>query len=466
MGMGAPSQPQKSVEVQRSQAAEAVFASLRSGEELAETTPPDLLIRTLLYPHQKKALTFLLERERELPGGSHFWKVRGGLGDVGEKLGVKGCDNGRKWVNVITSKEVCEEPKECKGSLLADDMGLGKTITCLSLIAATLDSAKQFAAEPVVPPTPPPPGIPNIEALDLKPSHFAGSVWGMPSTSTPTPLTSVSNGPSSSSTGMSAKAQAKQRAQDRAAESIYSRMKRIKVRSRGTLIICPLSTVSNWEEQFKEHWGGGGVIVVGGNGGMPGEEGGKERFKKEKGVKKEKDNKDFLKKEEKEEDSSGFEEWKKEDGEPSLPLGVSVTVTKNGTSSTSTEELDRKPSVKTEAIDGITAEEAKGIPLRIYVYHGNARRPDPAFLADFDAVITTYATLASEFSKQVRSMEASSTASGDASGDGDTDFEGKASSKKLCGMKRKKLCCNSGMEENASPLQMVHWFRVVLDEAQ
>jgi SWI/SNF-related matrix-associated actin-dependent regulator of chromatin subfamily A3 len=114
----------KSVEVQRSQATDAVFSSLRSGEELSETDVSDGLIRTPLYPHQKKALTFLLEREGEREGGSKFWKVRGGLGDVGESLGVQGCEKGRNWVNVVTNKEVTEEPKECKGTLLADDVSI------------------------------------------------------------------------------------------------------------------------------------------------------------------------------------------------------------------------------------------------------------------------------------------------------------------------------------------------------
>lgn len=114
----------KSVEVQRSATADAVFSSLRSGDELQETSPPEGLVRTHLYPHQKKALTFLLEREGEREGDSKLWKVRGGLGDVGERLGVRGCEKGRKWVNVVTNKEVCEEPKECKGALLADDVSL------------------------------------------------------------------------------------------------------------------------------------------------------------------------------------------------------------------------------------------------------------------------------------------------------------------------------------------------------
>jgi SNF2 family DNA or RNA helicase len=100
-------------------------------------------------------------------------------------------------------------------------------------------------------------------------------------------------------------------------------------------------------------------------------------------------------------------------------------------------------------------------------------------LADFDAVITTYATLASEFSKQTRSV-ATHRDGADAdeedyeeSGEEcvETDERGnhviKVKSMK-CGMKRKKdgLIRGCLMGEATSPLQSVNWFRVVLDEAQ
>lgn len=120
----------KSVEVQRSQVDE-VFKSLRGGDELEETEPStcdvflflsiytkDMTkgsdIGTKLYPHQKKALTFLLEREREIEnsGGkpSSLWQIR------------RSFRRGQAWVNLVTQKEVYEQPRECKGALLADDV--------------------------------------------------------------------------------------------------------------------------------------------------------------------------------------------------------------------------------------------------------------------------------------------------------------------------------------------------------
>ncbi|EAU92715.2 DNA repair protein RAD5 [Coprinopsis cinerea okayama7 len=369
-----PSNPGKSVEVQRSQVDE-LFKNLKDGEELAETeASPD--VATKLYPHQKKALTFLLERERERCNSdgtySSLWQKR--MHPITRRV---------SWYHPVTSQEVFEEPRESKGAILADDMGLGKTITCVSLIAATLPSARNFATTPLERP-PPLPGR-DVEMLD--PSHFAGSVWGMPEV----------NQSASSNKGKASKAQDKM-------ESDYVRICRIKAKSRATLIICPLSTVANWEDQFREHWKGE-VTVVGGNGGCPPQS--------------------------------------------------------NGHQSCPAEKSEAKP-----------ARVREGTPLRVYIYHGNARRPDPAFLADFDAVITTYATLASEFSKQTRSTAVNEDDEEDSSDVGPTEVDERGNAviklgKAKKGKKRKKTSVLANVaNEVSSPLQSIHWFRVVLDEAQ
>ncbi len=183
------------------------------------------------------------------------------------------------------------------------------------------------------------------------------------------------------------------------------------MKSRATLIICPLSTVVNWEDQLKEHWRGE-VAVCGGQSG--------------------------------------------------LPPPVSQPLTPTGS------HLDIKAEEKKPSLGRMR----DGPLLRVYVYHGNSRRCDPTFLADFDAVITTYATLASEFSKQTKSLEA-------VDDDDDEDADGVSSegfievdtygqpvmkSKGKKTKKRKKAAGSSA--EATSPLQSIHWFRVVLDEAQ
>jgi SWI/SNF-related matrix-associated actin-dependent regulator of chromatin subfamily A3 len=72
-------------------------------------------VATTLYPHQKKALTFLLERERENSSSdgkfSSLWQNR-----------VNPITGARIWYHIVTQKEVSEEPPDCKGAILADDV--------------------------------------------------------------------------------------------------------------------------------------------------------------------------------------------------------------------------------------------------------------------------------------------------------------------------------------------------------
>lgn len=73
-------------------------------------------VATDLYPHQKKALTFLLRREGEChTGGKPFslWEER-----ISPIAGQK------SWYHVITQRDVMEEPPECRGAILADDVSI------------------------------------------------------------------------------------------------------------------------------------------------------------------------------------------------------------------------------------------------------------------------------------------------------------------------------------------------------
>jgi SWI/SNF-related matrix-associated actin-dependent regulator of chromatin subfamily A3 len=67
-----------------------------------------------LYPHQKEALTFLLERERELKApksrAGSLWTMR------------KDSKGRTTWYNIVTQKESRREPVECRGTILADDV--------------------------------------------------------------------------------------------------------------------------------------------------------------------------------------------------------------------------------------------------------------------------------------------------------------------------------------------------------
>ena len=281
-------------------------------------------------------------------------------------------------------------------------MGLGKTITCVSLMAGTLQSSLDFANSPLDPvqPLPPPLNAPHA-------SQFSGSVWGMPE-------------PSENNAPTSNKAKAKAERVREKLEAEYARACRIKAKSRATLIICPLSTVSNWEDQFREHWKGE-VFVVGGNGGLC--------------------------------------------AAPPTPSSSQASTSSQGMNAVDeNKDLEKPPRVR------------QGRPLRVYIYHGNARRPDPSFLADFDAVITTYATLASEYSKQNRSLASAEDEEedGEASDQGGVDYDDRGNQvvrlpkPKKTGIKRKKTAFTTANHpaEIPSALQSIHWFRVVLDEAQ
>lgn len=303
-------------------------------------------------------------------------------------------------------------------------MGLGKTITCVSLIACTLSSAREFSEQPLLQ-IPKPPLEHRSSEPSLNASHFSGMVWGMPDRA-------------GISTSGSSKQRARAQKEQDKLENEYIRARRIKVRSRATLIVCPLSTVVNWEDQFREHWAGT-VQVVGGAG-----------------------------------SSCNLTQSTLTQllscGAPTYEFNNLSVTGDEGAPSVVPIPTTKPPPEPTE----------KRNALRVYVYHGNTRRPDPKFLADFDAVITTYATLASEYSKQTKSVIAQELEDEDDDSEETnadsfaTEYDDngnviikipKAKEKK--GIKRKKnLALLSGVAEATSPLQSIHWFRVVLDEAQ
>jgi len=349
-------------------------------------------------------------------------------------------------------------------------MGLGKTITVVSLMANTIESARAFVGTiPLKAPPPVKAPPPPRKEEPLTAAHFAGTVWGLPPIDDITsPIASSSSAsfsaPVPAIANLSMKAKAKNKAAEMRSAEEQARQARIKTKSRATLIVCPLSTVVNWEDQFKEHWAGE-VIVVGGATGLP--------------------------------------------VAPTTSTSVSGSATpssadmRGGWAGALMGSLAR--GFPTTGQVAASAPAPKTNALRVYVYHGTSRRPDPNFLADFDAVITTYSTLASEFSKQSKSAAsavAASVANGHgpplklsggmrkdeyeedfydeddtaSSSDGITEvdqFGKEKEKKKKKTLKRKKAAVTSSsasthqhFNEVASPLQMVHWFRVVLDEAQ
>lgn len=268
-------------------------------------------------------------------------------------------------------------------------MGLGKTLSVVSLIAATRSAANEWAAKPLDTVAPPP----DISSSNLDSSAMSTRVFGMPDDVDP--ITGV-----------------KKRKRDEPADAQLehnTRRARIVKRAKGTLLVCPMSTMTNWEDQIKEHWDGK-VEVIGGVGTAANVKSGRD---------------------------DGLDDWD---------------------------------------------------IFRVYIYHGASRNMDPRFLAEFDLVITSYSTLANEYSKQcatcgdgdstpletgaansdddTNAVDSSRTSLGNGTPDPDVVKPSELSealrnqSKK--GKGRRKIAPSG---EQPSALQAIDWFRVVLDEA-
>ncbi|CAH7677612.1 SNF2 family N-terminal domain-domain-containing protein [Phakopsora pachyrhizi] len=238
---------------------EAVFKNLASGVDLDETEPSELVV-TPLYPHQKQALSFMLDRERlkdveetkeTVSGPVELAKLE--LEDEVNLVSLwkKNRDSRGKhigWINVVTgTQQNCtQSPEQCRGSLLADDMGLGKTISVISLIATTLSEALEFSFSDVVKPA----VVTQTTVKNALASDKSKKLTDHASTLLER-LGHLSGGDTLSAS------HAKLKKDDQAAakkqSAVDSRFKMVKVKSRATLIVSPLSTIQNWESQIEEH---------------------------------------------------------------------------------------------------------------------------------------------------------------------------------------------------------------------
>ncbi|KAI9355058.1 SNF2 family N-terminal domain-containing protein [Zopfochytrium polystomum] len=173
---------------------ESVYDALCSAEDLEEMEP-DSHILTPLYKHQKQALFFMTERETDVDFATYnpkrsMWKLENNV-----------------YKHLITNETRETPPRQVRGGILADDMGLGKTIETISLIVTSRlrkdrEERRNRSAAP--------------------PSELRES-----------PLLSL------------------EMSRTKTDEDIPQ--KGYLCASKGTLIVCPLSTVQNWEEQFAAH---------------------------------------------------------------------------------------------------------------------------------------------------------------------------------------------------------------------
>jgi SNF2 family DNA or RNA helicase len=173
-----------------------MFDNLERSENLPEMEP-DPRITTQLLRHQKQGLYFMTNKEKERvfgadeKGNSSLWRLN---------IAANGQ---RSYYNVITGQEERQSPPQVLGGILADMMGLGKTLSILSLIIHTLDADAQEWAK-LKPCT----SQDNRELCTLRKGKK--------------PLVKIEQTP-------------------------------LVRNSKTTLLVSPLSTIANWEEQIKQH---------------------------------------------------------------------------------------------------------------------------------------------------------------------------------------------------------------------
>ncbi|KAG0262624.1 hypothetical protein DFQ27_002245 [Actinomortierella ambigua] len=190
-----------------------VFKGLRSATDLPEICPSKA-VTTPMYRHQKQGLYFLMEREKEYDFSddeanklTSLWRVR----HLPHRHPV--------YFNVVTSQESAVRPVNMRGGILADDMGLGKTLTIIALIMTTLVRPKKEIPSDVF-----------QHAPDFLGTGEEVTVFESPPSPTLRPLQPTAP-----------------------RKPLKRRLTNAREKSHGTLIVCPLSTVQNWEEQFGAH---------------------------------------------------------------------------------------------------------------------------------------------------------------------------------------------------------------------
>uniref|UniRef100_A0A7N8Y939 Helicase-like transcription factor n=1 Tax=Mastacembelus armatus TaxID=205130 RepID=A0A7N8Y939_9TELE len=169
----------------------------KDGEKEAATS-----VGTPLLPHQKQALSWMCAQENKsaLPP---FWEKRGEL-----------------YYNSLTCFSAKEVPDRVRGGILADDMGLGKTLTTIALILTNFHKGKPLPVEKCV-----------SVLLNV---YFSITVCTVLSD-----LCSTIERCLFMSRRSSVDSSIPESADDLSATA--------------TLIISPLSVLSNWLEQFEQH---------------------------------------------------------------------------------------------------------------------------------------------------------------------------------------------------------------------
>ncbi|XP_024129836.1 helicase-like transcription factor isoform X2 [Oryzias melastigma] len=221
-------------------------------------------VATPLLPHQKQALSWMCARENKcaLPP---FWEKRGEL-----------------YYNTLTCFSSKEVPERVRGGILADDMGLGKTLTTIALILTNFHKGKPLPVEKCK--EQPSPFKAKTKPSEDEAAGTSGGGGGDPCSDTGNmeeteknlkkgKLKAAKRKPSkgytdapvlledldfaaalsgSSASGPKKKKKSQKSSLKDGVESSYS-SDPDDTSARATLIVCPLSVLSNWLDQFEQH---------------------------------------------------------------------------------------------------------------------------------------------------------------------------------------------------------------------
>ncbi|KAM6062958.1 helicase-like transcription factor isoform 2-T2 [Chlamydotis macqueenii] len=254
-----------------------LFEDLKEDDKTCEMEGAEA-VGTHLLPHQKQALAWMVSRENsnDLPP---FWEERSNF-----------------YYNILTHfAEKCR-PKNVLGGILADDMGLGKTLTTIALILTNFQDGKPLPVEKITSDkfyeesgtnsmntvgrrlckdssNGMEPGVSNVKKSETTPlkyssylpkrdkakkPRYSGSSdlgeseeWLLQQTEATSCVTKEDTGFTSvlpSSSCLKRQTKRKGTASIRSVEKKYSDDS-----PRATLIVCPLSVLSNWIDQFEQH---------------------------------------------------------------------------------------------------------------------------------------------------------------------------------------------------------------------
>ncbi|EFN54350.1 hypothetical protein CHLNCDRAFT_135608 [Chlorella variabilis] len=218
-------------------------------ELMAESGPRQRLaaspeVVTALYPHQQEALAWMVRRENSnaLPP---FWGPR--VADAGGRL---------TYVSQLTNFISTSRPRALKGGILCDDMGLGKTLQVIALTCTNAPGVQRrqlrFFTE----------GEAEAEAGLARQGDDAAAEEEeqeeRPKKRQRKGKEKVGAKPAAKAAGPSQapKTKAGKLAVEAAERAVAEEVPAAPPAAsgpRGTLIVCPLSVMSNWQMQLEEH---------------------------------------------------------------------------------------------------------------------------------------------------------------------------------------------------------------------